>query len=215
MSKGKVRVPKDEKNTRASSRVISLVVVVAIIVLWYLVTKIGSANQLFLPSPGAVWAAFINILHNGYKSISLWQHLGSSMYRMLVAFALATVIAVPLGLASGYIPQLKAILEPIVEFIRPLPPLAYYTLLVLWLGIDNGSKIVLLLIACFMPIYITCVAAVIKIPSNYLHNAASLGANKAQIFFRVVFPYSLPDIFLGMRTAIGVGFTTLVAAEMV
>jgi taurine transport system permease protein len=197
------------------SFLISCSTVIAIIILWLVVTKLQIINALFLPSPRKIWEAFVIIYKNGYKTYSFWQHISSSLIRISIAFGLAIITAVPLGLASGYIPWLKAILEPVIEFIRPLPPLAYYTLLVLWLGIDNGSKIMLLFIACFTPIYIACVSSVLRIPQNYLRNAASLGANKIQIFFLVIFPSTLPDIFLSMRTALGVGYTTLVASEMV
>ena len=205
----------NSKNNKIFSVTISFATIIISMILWYFVTKFKIVNPLLLPEPKNIWKAFIEIYKNGYKSYSFWQHLGASLQRFSIAFGIAVIIAVPLGLASGYIPWLKAIFEPIVEFVRPLPPLAYYTLLVLWLGIDNESKIMLLFIACFMPIYIACASAVIGIPSNYLRNAAALGANRRQIFFRVIFPYTLPVIFLSMRTSLGVGYTTLVASEMV
>ena len=105
--------------------------------------------------------------------------------------------------------------EPLVEFFRPLPPLAYYVLLVLWLGIGNSSKIVLLLFACLPPIFVACAAATRRIPQDYVNSALSLGANKKQVFFHVVFFYCLPEMLTGMRTAFGVGYTTLISAEMV
>ena len=137
------------------------------------------------------------------------------MQRLVVAFLWAAVIAVPLGLASGYSSKIRAVFEPIIEFYRPLPPLAYYTILVLWLGIENKSKIALLFLACFAPIYVSCVSAVIKIKEDYISSAYTVGANKWQIFIYVIFPACLPDMFTGLRTALGVGYTTLVSAEMV
>ena len=91
----------------------------------------------------------VTIATNGYKGFTLAQHIGASMYRLLVSFVLAAIVAVPLGLLSGTSSKFRAVLEPIIEFYRPLPPLAYYTLLVLVLGIDNESKIALLFLACF------------------------------------------------------------------
>ena len=105
--------------------------------------------------------------------------------------------------------------SPIVEFIRPIPPLAYYTLLVLWLGISEGSKITLLFIAGFAPIFIACVSGVKRISVDYLNASYMLGATKKQTFVNVILPAALPDIFTGIRTAIGVEYSTLVAAEMV
>ncbi|WP_291632650.1 ABC transporter permease [Clostridium sp.] len=189
--------------------------VLIILVIWFIVTILGWVDPKLVPSPQSVWTALIDILKNGYKNYSLLHHLGASMQRLLIAFFAASVLAVPLGLASGYNSKIRAILEPVIEFYRPLPPLAYYTLLVLWLGIENGSKIVLLLLACFAPIYISCVSAVMKIKEDYINSAYTIGANKLQIFFYVIFPACLPDIFIGLRTALGVGYTTLVSAEMV
>lgn len=137
------------------------------------------------------------------------------MERLFISFFFAALIAVPFGLASGYNSKIRAIFEPIIEFYRPLPPLAYYTLLVLWLGIGNESKITLLFLACFAPIYISCVSAVLKIKEDYINSAYTVGASKYQIFIHVILPSCLPDIFVGIRTAVGVAYTTLVAAEMV
>ena len=134
---------------------------------------------------------------------------------IFISFLFAALIAVPFGLASGYNSKIRAIFEPIIEFYRPLPPLAYYTLLVLWLGIGNESKITLLFLACFAPIYISCVSAVLKIKEDYINSAYTVGASKYQIFIHVILPSCLPDIFVGIRTAVGVAYTTLVAAEMV
>lgn len=151
----------------------------------------------------------------GYKGHTLLQHIGSSMHRLLTAFFWAFVIATPLGLISGFSSKVRAALEPIIEFYRPLPPLAYYTLLTLALVIENESKIALLFLACFAPIYVSCVSAVAKIKQDYILSAYTVGANKFQVFRYVIFPSCLADMFVGLRTAIGVAYTTLVAAEMV
>lgn len=143
------------------------------------------------------------------------MHIGSSLYRLLFAYVLAVATAIPLGLLSGYFPKIHAVLEPIINFYRPLPPLAYYTLLILWMGIGDVSKIFLLYLASFAPIYIACSSSVVKIEPNYLHNAITLGASKTQVFRTVIFPFTLPDVFAGMRTALGAGYTTLVSAEMI
>lgn len=189
--------------------------VIIILVIWLITTKLGLADQKLVPSPQLVWDALVDIMQNGYKNYTLLEHLGASMNRLISAFFSAIIIAIPFGLASGYSSKLRAIFEPIIEFYRPLPPLAYYTLLVLWMGIENESKIALLFLACFAPIYISCVSAVIKIKEDYINSAYTVGASKMQIFVHVIFPACLPDIFTGLRTALGVAYTTLVSAEMV
>lgn len=201
--------------SKYKDKVIGLAVLIVIFAVWFAVTATGIVPSRFLPSPGEVWSALVSITFDGYKSATLLGHLGASFFRLFSAFFAAILTAVPLGLLSGYNRNVRAALDPIIEFYRPLPPLAYYTLLVLWLGIENGSKITLLYLACFAPIYVSCVAAVIKVPTNYINSAATLGARKIQIFYKVIFPYCLPDIFTGIRTAMGVGYSTLVAAEMV
>lgn len=194
---------------------LTLATIILILLVWFVVTNFGIANSKMVPTPQAVWNAFIDIIQNGYKNYSLLQHLGASMERLFISFFFAALIAVPFGLASGYNSKIRAIFEAIIEFYRPLPPLAYYTLLVLWLGIGNESKITLLFLACFAPIYISCVSAVLKIKEDYINSAYTVGASKYQIFIHVILPSCLPDIFVGIRTAVGVAYTTLVAAEMV
>lgn len=194
---------------------LTLTTIFVILALWYIITNLGLFSETIIPSPQSVLESFVKIATQGYKGHSLLEHLFTSMKRLLLAYFLVVITAVPLGLLSGYNSKIRAILEPVVEFYRPLPPLAYYTILVLWMGIDESSKLALLYLAGFAPIYISCVAGVVRIKSDYINGAYTLGANKLQIFFYVVFPAALTDIFTGLRTALGVEYTTLVAAEMV
>ncbi|WP_443770941.1 ABC transporter permease [Anaerostipes sp.] len=204
-----------EKTTGKTEKFISLGVVIAIFLIWIGITSNGMIAETLVPSPTSVWSSFLDILHHGYKGATLWQHLGASMGRLIKAYVLAIITAVPLGLLSGYHSKIRAFLEPVIEFYRPLPPLAYYTLLVLWMGIGDASKIMLLFLAGFAPIYIACASGVNKIKKDYILGAKTLGANSRQIFFYVIFPAVLPDVFTGLRTSLGVEYTTLVAAEMV
>lgn len=199
----------------STEKILTVLTVVIILAAWFLVTGTGLFSETIIPSPKSVGESFITVVLNGYKGHSLIEHLATSLKRLVIAYFLVVVTAVPLGLLSGYNSKIKAIFEPIVEFYRPLPPLAYYTILVLWMGIDEGSKLALLYLAGFAPVYIACVAGVIRINSDYINGAYTLGANKRQIFFYVIFPAALPDVFMGLRTALGVEYTTLVAAEMV
>ncbi len=182
---------------------------------WYIVTKLELFSTTLVPSPYKVWTTFLLILNDGYNGVSLLIHLGASFERLFGALGLAIITAIPLGLLSGYSSKVRAIIDSIVEFYRPLPPLAYYTLLILWFGIDNTSKIVLLYLAGFAPIYIACVSAVTKINIDYILSAKSLGADSKSVFFKIVLPACLPEIFTGIRTAVGVSYTTLVSAEMI
>lgn len=194
---------------------ISAASVGVVIGLWWLVSHLSWVSDLFLPTPEKVISAFGEILRDGYKGRPLIFHIGESLYRLGFAIALAILTAVPLGLLCGASDRLRAVFEPLIEFYRPLPPLAYYTLLVIWLGIENASKIALLFLAAFAPLYIAAVAGVQRVPRDRINGCQSLGANRWQIFRYVIFPSVLPDLFTGLRTAIGFAYTTLVAAEMV
>ena len=194
---------------------ITLLTVSAVFITWYIVTDLKIFSDVIIPSPWKVYKTFIDIIAEGYKGSALSRHLLDSLERLLTAFGLVCITAVPIGLLSGYSSKVRAVFEPLVEFYRPLPPLAYYTMLVIWMGIGNSSKIMLLYLAGFAPVYLACISGVMKIKQDYIYGAYTLGANKYQIFFYVVFPSCLPDIFTGLRTALGFSYTTLVAAEMV
>ncbi len=204
----------EKKNKKV---LLSIATILVFLAVWYLATNVGNISSVILPKPQEVWRSFVDLCRNGYgtNKDTLMVHMAASMKRLIIAFVLSIVAAIPLGLLSGYFPHVSAIVSPFVEFYRPIPPLAYYTLLVLWLGITEGSKVTLLFLAGFAPIFISCVSGVKRISADYLNASYMLGANKRQTFLNVILPAALPDIFTGIRTAIGVEYTTLVAAEMV
>lgn len=194
-----------------------LIVWLSIIIIWFFITIPGLnlVNQTLVPTPYQVLMTFFDICKNGYNHIPFINHLGASFGRLFLSIFLAIVLAVPLGLLCGYIKKIEVVVSTVVEFVRPLPPLAYYMLLILWLGIGNTSKVVLLFIAAFAPIYISCVQAVKLVREDYILSAKTLGASQIDVFKTVVFPSALPNIFTGIRTATGVAYTTLVSAEMI
>lgn len=194
---------------------ISLASVIILFIVWTIITNLKWVDPFFIPAPQAVWASFIELFTQGYKGASLLSHISNSMYRLFSALFLAFLIAVPLGLLCGYSKYIRAVFDPIIEFYRPLPPLAYYAILVLWLGIDDKSKIALLFLSAFAPLFITIVSSVQKLPSDRINAALSLGATKSKVLWHIILPSCLPDIITGLRTAIGITYATLVAAEMV
>lgn len=194
---------------------ISVAAVLVLLILWEMGSIFSWFNPKFIPNMSTVWSSFLNTLENGYNGFSLWEHLWSSMRRLLIAVFFAFMIAVPLGLLAGSNPVIHAIVDPFIEFYRALPPLAYYTLLVLWFGIGDMSKIVLLTLNAFPPIFIPTVFSVSQIPRDRINGARSLGSSGVDLFVSVVFPSCLPDILTGLRTAVGSAYATMVAAEMV
>ncbi|UWF34741.1 ABC transporter permease [Pediococcus acidilactici] len=194
---------------------LNLASLVVFILVWLAITSLRLVSPVLLPSPNQVLHAFLNLIFYGYNGIPLLSHYLITIGRLAVAVFVAVIIGIPLGLSSGYLPSLSTVIDPIIQFIRPIPPLAYYTLLILWFGIGETSKITLLFFAALPPIYLSAYDAVRKLDREYLLSASSLGATKEQIFYRIVVPASLPDIFTGFRTAVGVAYTTIVSAEMI
>ena len=169
----------------------------------------------FVPTPAATWRAFLDIAAQGYRGHTLLEHLGASLTRVLLAFAGSAVLGILIGLGIGSSRRVAAAVNPFIEFYRPLPPLAYYTLLVIWLGIGDASKVALLLLAGLPPVVIATASGVRSVRADYVNGAQSLGATRSQVFRYVVVPSALPDILTGLRVSIGFTYTTLVAAEMV
>ncbi|NLV48113.1 MAG: ABC transporter permease [Clostridiaceae bacterium] len=213
------RPDKKSKKKRDLSRTVekrlTLLTWILVLLVWTLITELKVVSSVMVPTPRDVWRTFVQILNQGYNNHSLWLHLGVSFRRLFLAFGLAVITGIPLGLLSGYSSKVRAVVDSIVQFYRPLPPLAYYTLLILWLGIDDTSKVTLLYLAALAPIYVSCVSAVKGVNRNYVLSARSLGATQQQVFAHIVLPACMPSIFTGLRTAIGVAYTTLVASEMV
>ena len=172
-------------------------------------------EPIWLPSPEAVVSRFIEIAKNGYQNTSLWEHLGASLTRVLVGFALGSIVGVPLGYAMGLSGWFRGWFDPIVEFMRPVPPLALIPLVIIWFGIWETGKIVLLFLAALWIMVIAARAGVSGVRITKIHAAYSLGASKWQIMRHVIIPNSLPEIFTGARVAMGVCWGTVVAAELV
>jgi taurine transport system permease protein len=203
--------------TRLSSPtfLISLGSSLGLLLAWVLVTATGLANELFLPSPRKVFMTLVEVATVGYQGSTLLEHVATSLYRILVGFGLACAIGIPLGVLMGLSQWVRAFFNPMIEFYRPLPPLGLYTLLVMWLGIGEASKLSLLFLAAFPGIIISTVQAVSAIDKIYVRAAQSLGATKRDLFFHVFIPAAGPTILTGMRISLGFTYTVLVAAEIV
>ncbi|RDE19388.1 ABC transporter permease subunit [Motiliproteus coralliicola] len=182
---------------------------------WYLGSALELVNPIFWPSPMAVWDQFVSISSEGYRNFSLWEHIWASLYRILVGFGLGCLVGIPLGFAMGLSKLMRGWFDPIVEFFRPIPPLAFIPLVIIWSGIGERSKIMLLFFAALWIMVIAARAGVGSVKLNKIHAAYSLGASKRQILQHVILPNSLPEIFTGMRVAMGVCWGTVVAAELV
>ncbi|MGL6259409.1 ABC transporter permease subunit [Vibrio sp. WXL210] len=200
---------------QGDSRLVSVLATCFFIGLWALVTEMGMVKPLFLPSPSAVIERFFDLVVNGFSGVSLAEHLSASLSRVFGAFFLAVVTAVPIGILIGANVWVRGIFDPLIEFYRPLPPLAYLPLVIIWLGIDETSKVTLIYLAMFAPIALSARAGVNSARSEQIQAAYSMGASKAQVLYHVIIKSALPEILTGLRIGIGFGWTTLVASEMV
>ena len=194
---------------------ISVVVIAGLIFIWWLVTYAGFIKPLFLPSPMGVIDAFLTMLRDGFTGVSFWEHTWVSTLRVFGAFLLACVIGIPLGIAMGMSPLARGIFDPPIEFYRPIPPLAYLPLMIIWFGIDELSKVLLIFLSVLAPMALGARAGVKSAAIEQIHAAYSFGATRWQVVRLVILPSAMPEIFTAMRVGIGFGWTTLVAAEMV
>jgi len=199
----------------ADGRFWSVLSVFTLALAWYLGSALELVNPIFWPAPSAVWDQFVSISGEGYRNFSLWEHIWASLYRILVGFGLGCLIGIPLGFAMGLSKIMRGWFDPIVEFFRPIPPLAFIPLVIIWSGIGERSKILLLFFAALWIMVIAARAGVGSVKLSKIHAAYSLGASKRQILMKVILPNSLPEIFTGMRVAMGVCWGTVVAAELV
>jgi len=194
---------------------ISTITIIALLVLWWLASHLHWVPPLFLPTPEVVAQRLYESATGRLSDAPLAENFGWSMFRVFTAFIAACVTAIPVGVAMGVSRVLRGIFDPPIEFYRPLPPLAYLPLIVIWFGIDELSKVMLIYLACFAPLAMSARAGVRSVSQEQIHAAYSMGATKQQVIRHVVVPAAMPEILTAMRIAIGFGWTTLVAAEMV
>jgi taurine transport system permease protein len=172
-------------------------------------------EPIWLPPPEAVVKRLVEISKEGYQNFTLLEHLGWSLYRVVLGFFLGAIVGIPLGYAMGLSDWFRGWFDPIVEFMRPVPPLALIPLVIIWAGIGETGKIILLFLASMWIMTIAARAGVSGVQITKVHAAYSLGASKWQLMRYVIMPNSLPEIFTGARVAMGVCWGTVVAAELV
>jgi len=198
-----------------SSLVLSLISIGAILLLWVIATEAEWIKPLFLPKPETIGLAFRQAIDGELDNNTLWGHFMASMGRVFSAFVLAVVIGIPVGIAMGVSRIARGLFDPPIEFYRPLPPLAYLPLMIIWFGIGELAKILLLFLAIFAPVALAARAGVRSVAQEQIQAALSMGASQLQVIRHVIVPGALPEILVGLRIGMGVGWTTLVAAEMV
>ena len=200
---------------QGDSLLISAISALCLIGFWSLATWAGWIKPLFLPSPIAIFNKFIQVSTEGFSDKTLFEHTWISVLRVFGALILACATAIPVGLAMGMSRVMRGIFDPPIEFYRPVPPLAYLPLMIVWFGIGELAKVLLIFLSIFAPVAIGTRSGVRSAAIEQVHAAYSLGATPWQVLTQVILPAALPEIITAVRIGMGVGWTTLVAAEMV
>ena len=186
----------------------ALLIALLIAVWWIVVAR--SENPIF-PTPWQVVTGVWELVKDG----TIWDHIGASLFRVGVGFGLAFLVAIPLGLWMGWVSGAYYTLNPLFQMLRPISPIAWIPVAILWFGIGNLSPIFLIFISSVFPMIVQTTAGVRTIDRRYLRAAANFGVSRWVLFRRVVIPAVLPEIIVGMRIGIGVAWLVVVAAEMI
>jgi taurine transport system permease protein len=203
------------KRKGISARAVSTVTILVVLAVWTLSARLQLVSPVFLPSPLAVWNKFILVARDGFVDATLLQHAVASLGRVFAALIAAILVGVPVGLAIGISTVGRGVFDPLLEFLRPIPPLAYLPLVIIWFGIGEPSKILVITISMLAPVALSTASGVRGVSQERINAARSLGATQRQVVRHVILPSALPSILTGLRIALGAGWSTLVAAELV
>lgn len=188
--------------------------VLTMLLTWWAVAASHAIRTDLLPSPSDVLQAAIEVITEGYRGTTLWQNITATLSRLLAGFVAATLLGVPLGLWMGTTRGVHAALDWVVQFMRPLPPLSYMILLILWFGTGNLSKAALLFLTAFPIIVAASAAGVRGVKQQRIQVARALGASRGAVFRHVVLPSAAPMIMTGLQIALAAAFSTVVSAEL-
>ncbi len=195
--------------------IISMVTVLAIIAAWAVVTTMFRVSPLILPSPRAMRDELRVLLSVGYAAKPLYVHIEASLFRSLTGLVTGIILAVPVGLAMGYNRRVSAALVPVFGFFRPIPPIAFIPLMILWFGIGELSKILLIFAASFNYTVLNSAAGMRAVPEQLIRKGRNLGLTRRQLFTSVMLPAAMPHIFTGIKTSTAVSWAIVVAAELI
>lgn len=185
-----------------------------LLVWWWLTRPGGLVPTLYFPPPDDVWAKFVRMWTRPYIGSTLFEHILSSLYIVLTGWALAGLIGVPLGIAMAWWSRIKWVVFPVFQLVRPVPPLAWIPLTLLWFGIGDAARMSVVFVAALVPWVMNSMLAVYSVDRLLIDAGRTLGASNRQILMRIVFRTSLPTLVAGARMALGSAWSTLVAAEI-
>lgn len=195
--------------SRIKEQIPSLILIAALIATWWILVIV--TRSVIFPTPWGVVIGTLELLKDG----TLWRHIGSSLLRVGVGFGLAVCVAVPLGLWMGWVASVYRALNPIFQILRPISPIAWIPIAILWFGVGDASPIYLIFISSVFPMVVQTTVGVHTIEKRYLRAAENFGVSRRTLFRQVVIPAVLPQIIVGMRIGLGVAWLVVVAAEMI
>ncbi len=196
-----------------NKRVLNAISIIFFLLLWDVLVITGTVEH--MPRPHEVLLRWIELLHVPYAGYTLPMHVWISFRRVMIAFAIAAAIGIPTGVLMGFNKLIHAVVRPLFEFFKPMPPIAWISLSILWFGLGESSKIFLIFIGCVVPCVLNSYNGIRLVDPELYDCIRNLGANYWQQHFQVTFPASLPAIFAGLQVALSSGWTCVVAAELV
>lgn len=204
------------KEKRIKYRVLSVLSICIFVLIWFLCTDVlNLVPQIMLPGPVKVLHSFWDKLTNkNPDGATLFRHIIASLKVALLGFGMGVIGGVPLGIAMGWFPKFDKFIKPVFDLIRPIPPVAWIPLMIMWLGIGISSKAVIIFFSAFIPCVINSYAGIKQTKPVHIWVAQTFGAGNRRILFKVAIPTALPSIFTGIRLSLGMAWTSLVAAEM-
>lgn len=197
---------------------LNLGAVLTLLVLWQLLATVGGPDETLRPSPLLVLHTLLTLstgADGGYEGLPWWGHLFVSARRIAIGAGIGIVLGLVLGVAMGVIGWLRTVLNPLLSLLRALPPLAYFSLVIIWFGIEETPKLVLLGLAALPPVAAVTAEAVTQAPQSLIEAARSLGGGRLQVIRDVIIPSALPQVIVGIRLALAIAISSLVAAETV
>jgi NitT/TauT family transport system permease protein len=203
------RAVRAREELRLPGRIRPIAFIAILLVLWQ-VAVVRSHTHL-LPGPWETLGALTELIRDGL----LLKHVTASLFRVTWGFMLAVVLAIPAGLAIGWYPRINMALNPLLQILRPISPLAWIPIAILWFGVGDLAAIFLIFLSCFLPLLLTAINAVHRVPSVYVNAGRNFGLTPARLVFRVLYPAVLPQLITGLRITFGVAWIVVVAAEMI
>lgn len=198
-----------------SGYAISTATIIGIIALWYIVTNSGLLSESQLPTPQTLLSEFWIVITDGYQGVSLLTHIEASLFRALTGFVIGSLVGIPVGLMVGYSRVMWWMFAPIVGFLRPIPPIAFIPLVVLYFGLGETGKVILIVFTAFNYVLVNSEAGAASTPTNLLRAAQMIGLSRWQTFRKVIVPAAMPQIFTGLKVALALSWAVVVAAELV